>query len=96
MKALIYNNEVVDIKDEAFDVHPDFTWVDCDSSVEAGDKFIDGVFTKPEIVPVHYAYARKGEYPPIGDQLDALWKGGEAAAEMLARIQAVKNKYPKT
>jgi len=24
-----------------------------------------------------------------------LWKGGEAAAEMLAMVQAVKAKYPK-
>ena len=38
---------------------------------------------------------RAVEYPPIGDQLDALWKGGDAAAEMLAKVQAVKAKYPK-
>lgn len=42
-----------------------------------------------------YQRKRAAEYPPIGDQLDALWKGGEAAAEMLAKVQAVKNKYPK-
>lgn len=42
-----------------------------------------------------YARNRAAEYPPIGDQLDALWKGGEAAAEMLAKVQAVKAKYPK-
>jgi hypothetical protein len=38
---------------------------------------------------------RAAEYPAIGDQLDALWKGGEAAADMLAKVQAVKAKYPK-
>ena len=38
---------------------------------------------------------RSHEYPPIGDQLDALWKGGEEAAAMLAKVQAVKAKYPK-
>jgi hypothetical protein len=27
--------------------------------------------------------------------MDALWKGGDVAAEMLAQIQAVKAKYPK-
>lgn len=43
-----------------------------------------------------YKELRAREYPPIGDQLDALWKGGEAAAEMLAKVQAVKNKYPKS
>jgi hypothetical protein len=42
-----------------------------------------------------YKDLRAKEYPPIGDQLDALWKGGDAAAEMLAKVQAVKAKYPK-
>jgi hypothetical protein len=46
-------------------------------------------------MPIPYDYARKAEYPPIGDQLDALWKGGAAAEDMLARIQEIKNKYPK-
>lgn len=42
-----------------------------------------------------YQEKRRLEYPSIGDQLDALWKGGKAAEEMLARVQAIKNKYPK-
>lgn len=42
-----------------------------------------------------YQRLRQPEYPSIGDQLDALWKGGDAAEEMLARVQAVKTKYPK-
>ena len=42
-----------------------------------------------------YIENRKREYPLFGDQLDALWKGGDAAAEMLAKVQAVKTKYPK-
>jgi hypothetical protein len=42
-----------------------------------------------------YIAKRAAEYPTIGDQLDALWKGGDAAAEMLAKVQAVKTKYPK-
>ena len=45
--------------------------------------------------PDTYKYNRVAEYPSIGDQLDALWKGGEAATEMLAKVQAVKTKYPK-
>jgi len=48
---------------------------------------------RPEI-PDYYA-KRRAEYPPLGEQLDAVWKGGEAAAEMQARIQAIKQKYPK-
>lgn len=42
-----------------------------------------------------YQRQRAAAYPPIGDQLDALWKGGDAAAEMLAQVQAVKAQYPK-
>lgn len=45
--------------------------------------------------PDAYKFARVKEYPSIGDQLDALWKGGNDAAEMLAKVQAVKAKYPK-
>jgi hypothetical protein len=45
--------------------------------------------------PETYKFARIQEYPAIGDQLDALWKGGNDAAEMLAKVQAVKVKYPK-
>lgn len=44
---------------------------------------------------ISYAVSRANEYPSIGDQLDALWKGGDAAAEMLVKVQAVKAKYPK-
>lgn len=38
---------------------------------------------------------RVKEYPPIGDQLDALFHAGAFPAEMAAKIQAIKDKYPK-
>jgi len=43
----------------------------------------------------NYEQLRRKEYPTIGDQLDALWKGGDAQTEMLAKVMAVKAKYPK-
>lgn len=48
-----------------------------------------------ELAKTQYQRDRAAEYPSIGDQLDALWKGGDAATDMLAQVQAVKNKYPK-
>jgi hypothetical protein len=48
-----------------------------------------------EEAKTQYQRKRATEYPPIGDQLDALWKGGDAATAMLAQVQAVKTKYPK-
>jgi len=50
---------------------------------------------KPDI-PDYFAL-RRSAYPPIGDQLDAFWKGvdSDAYTQMLAKIQAVKDEYPK-
>jgi len=56
---------------------------------------IDMLAVNAWVDPKAYVAKRASEYPTIGDQLDALWKGGDAAAEMLAKVQAVKNKYPK-
>jgi hypothetical protein len=43
-----------------------------------------------------YQRQRAPEYPPITDQLDALFHAGVFPPEMAAQIQAVKDKYPKT
>ena len=45
--------------------------------------------------PDQYKVQRVQEYPPIGDQLDALFHAGVFPADMAAAIQAVKDKYPK-
>ena len=42
-----------------------------------------------------YADKRREEYPPIGDQLDDLFKQGVFSHEMAAKLQAVKDKFPK-
>ncbi len=42
-----------------------------------------------------YQRQRAPEYPPIGDQLDALFHAGVFPPEMAEKIQAIKNKYPK-
>jgi len=42
-----------------------------------------------------YKNNRKDEYPSIGDQLDALFHAGLFDSDMTAKIQAVKDKYPK-
>jgi hypothetical protein len=50
---------------------------------------------KTEYNNAQYARNRKEEYPNIGDQLDALFKAGVFPDDMAAKIQAVKDKYPK-
>ena len=51
---------------------------------------------KPDI-PDYYA-KRRNEYPALGDQFDAIFKGVDSLEyqNILQRIQEVKQKYPKT
>ena len=42
-----------------------------------------------------YKRDRANEYPPIGDQLDALYHGGVFPKEMTDILKAIKDKYPK-
>lgn len=61
---------------------------------------IESPIVKEEIVkpsiPDYYAL-RRNEYPSLGDQLDAMWKGLESQSfiDMQARIAYIKAKYPK-
>lgn len=48
------------------------------------------------IAKYDYIEKRVSEYPPIGDQLDALWSGGKDADDMKSKVLAVKSKYPKS
>ena len=53
------------------------------------------VAKQAELAKTQYQRQRAAEYPPIGDQLDALFKAGVFPADMAATLQAVKDKYPK-
>jgi hypothetical protein len=78
----IHSNVAVIRDDDAFDAQGNEVAYD-EAAVQA---YIDAH---------SYIAKRQSEYPTIGDQLDALWKGGDAQTEMLAKVMAVKAKYPK-
>lgn len=42
-----------------------------------------------------YEELRRAAYPPIQDQLDALYRAGLFPPEMAALLRAVKDRYPK-
>jgi hypothetical protein len=77
-------------------VSDNIQWLDTEQT-QPTDAEITAEITRLEAdyAAKQYQRDRAKEYPAIGDQLDALWKGGEAAADMLAKVQAVKAKYPK-
>ena len=97
---------MIEKKDALFSLRPGAQWVLRDDDLE----WLDTNQTRPTDAEIaaevtrlqaqydatEYQRQRAPEYPPIGDQLDALWKGGAAAEEMLAKVQAVKAKYPKS
>ena len=49
MKALILDNQVVDVQDNTFPVHPSLVWIDCDDSIKIGDTYKDGKFSRVEL-----------------------------------------------
>lgn len=80
-----------------FQLNPSIVTIRGDVAYDANEQVVSYDLAAAEALVAAEAYKqqRASEYPAIGDQLDALWKGGDAAAEMLAKVQAVKSKYPK-
>ena len=72
------------------------TWLD-DNQVKPSEQEISDELAQQlvEWQATQYRQQRAVEYPSIGDQLDALFHAGVFPAEMAARIQAVKNRFPK-
>lgn len=85
------------IEEIIFKLYPQVSYINDDIAYDKDQNIvaIDQSLVNLEFAKTAYIAKRQAEYPAIGDQLDALWKGGEAAAEMLAKVQAVKTKFPK-
>jgi len=45
MKALIFENKVVDVVENEFETTSEFTWVDCDNTVKQGFSYDGSTFT---------------------------------------------------
>lgn len=99
---------IPDIVDALQSLRPKAEWSLKGNSYE-GLQWLDEIQSKPtenevereiqrlqeEYSTKEYQRQRLKEYPAITDQLDAIWKGGDAYEEMLARVMEVKEKYPK-
>ena len=77
-------------------VHDVITWYS-DGITQPSDSDIDAEIVRLQAEYDSQAYARNRAtaYPPIGDQLDALFHAGVFPSEMASILQAVKDKYPK-
>ena len=50
---------------------------------------------KAKISSMEYISKRQVEYPPIGEQLDMIYRAGQGGDEFQKAIKAIKDKYPK-
>ena len=89
--------EAVEIPPELVDGKWTQQWdiVEKYSAEEKAAKQAEKAAKEAEWKATQYQRDRAAAYPPIGDQLDALFKAGAFPADMAALIQAVKDKYPK-
>lgn len=101
-KALVSDNEVIQIETAEFEVHSDLTWHDVGNDVEVGWTLADGTFSAPAAVTPPYDEARRRAYPVLEEQLDLLWHAidaghfGEPAktSSFYTSLQTVKNNNP--
>ena len=78
------------------DEYEGIVWKDTEQTIPTKEEVESKILElKAEINSNVYKDKRVAEYPPIGDQLDALFHAGVFPQEMADKIQAVKNKYPK-
>ena len=99
MRALIFNNKVVDVKEIEFQVSKSMTWVNCPDDTKIGAAYSDGVFTAKTYAEPTYDQLRIRKYPKIGDIIDAIFKkeAGDSTEfdNFVTQRQTIKDTYPK-
>lgn len=96
MKALIFQNKVVDISDVEFPVCKEMYWVDCDENTKTGYDYVNNTIKKPEEPVLSYIQLRKNTYPPIEQQLDMIYHDKVNNTNLwLETIKKIKEDYPK-
>uniref|UniRef100_UPI0037C1698B hypothetical protein n=1 Tax=Flavobacterium sp. TaxID=239 RepID=UPI0037C1698B len=78
------------------DTYEGLDWLDTEQTKPTEQELTEeATRLQAEWVATEYQRLRAPAYPAIGDQLDALFKAGVFPAEMAAKIQAVKDQFPK-
>ena len=98
MKALIFEDKVVDVVETAFPLPEAMSWMDAPEGCVAGEwLLVDGVIVAPPAPPaLTYDQNRQFEYPTIGDQLDMIYKDNlNSTTTHKDAVEVVKTKWPK-
>lgn len=101
MKKINYADAILALRPEAVfnidgDKYSTLKWYDEVQNAPSEKEITDKVAELQAIEDASiYKYKRQTMYPSIGDQLDALFHAGVFPPEMAAKIQAVKDMFPK-
>jgi nucleotidyltransferase/DNA polymerase involved in DNA repair len=98
MKALIFEDKVVDIVENEFGVSSAMKWMDAPKGCIAGEwLLVDGVIVAPSGPPeLTYADKRASAYASVGDQLDQIMKDMKnGTTTHQTACEAVKTQFPK-
>jgi hypothetical protein len=78
------------------DTYSGLLWKDDINTIPTEQEVLNAVeYLRLHDKEMNYAEYRRENYPTMGDQLDALFHAGIFPEEMRARIQVVKDTYPK-
>ncbi len=97
MKALIFENKVVQVESEEFPVSPEMVWMESPEGCDTSWLLDNGALVAPPVEPEwSYDKKRRNEYPSVGDQLDMLMKDmRDGTTTHQTACEAVKAKFPK-
>ncbi len=88
MKALIFENKVVDVQATEFEVVPTMSWVDCDDTVKIGFNYDGSTFTsnKPTAEEIAEAQAQQQAKADLKANAKTKLMNGEALTEDEANV----------
>jgi len=69
MKALIYDDKVVDVKEQSYEVHPSMSWIDCPNDIKIGFFYDGKTFKSDEQTPEEIFEIRMIQLREIRDSL---------------------------
>jgi hypothetical protein len=97
MKALISGNEVIDVVETEFEVHPSLTWMDCPDECRAYSwTLVDGVLTAPAEPPaMTYDMARLSEYSSLNQFEMQFDDKRDGTTTWVDKINEIKGRHPK-
>ena len=95
MKALIFNNRVVDLSEIEFEVADSLEWVVCSDDCKLGWLVVNGVITEPTVVELTWSEKRKAKYDLLNQdemRYDDLINSTTTWQDAIA---AIKQEFPK-